>query len=89
MVRVVALLRRPRRPHRHPVRQDPARGARARGGGRAAAGLRETDRLREVLSARHQWHAVRGHPHELSGDPVVVPGQDSFCSYAEQTLEHA
>ncbi len=34
----------------------------------AAAGLRETERLREVLGERHRWHAVRGHLHELSGD---------------------
>jgi hypothetical protein len=34
----------------------------------AAAGLRETDRLREVIGERHKWHAVRGHLHELSGD---------------------
>ncbi|HEY4005453.1 MAG TPA: DUF6596 domain-containing protein [Pseudonocardia sp.] len=34
----------------------------------AAAGLRETDRLREVLDDRHRWHAVRGHLHELDGD---------------------
>ncbi len=34
----------------------------------AAAGLRETDRLREVLGERHRWHAVRGHLHELGGD---------------------
>ena len=33
-----------------------------------AAGLRETDRLREVLGDRHRWHAVRGHLHELDGD---------------------
>ena len=33
-----------------------------------AAGLHETDRLREVLGDRHRWHAVRGHLHELSGD---------------------
>ncbi len=33
-----------------------------------AAGLRETDRLREVLGERHRWHAVRGHLHELGGD---------------------
>ena len=31
----------------------------------AAAGLRETDRLREVLGERHRWHAVRGHLHEI------------------------
>src|SRR3954471_983935 len=34
----------------------------------AAAGLRETDRLREVLGDRHRWHAVRGHLHEVDGD---------------------
>ncbi len=55
-----------------PVRQDPAAVL-----GRAVAvghvlggapGLRETDRLREVLGERHRWHAVRAHLHELSGD---------------------
>src|ERR687896_277297 len=34
----------------------------------AAAGLRETDRLREVLGDRHRWYAVRGHLHELDGN---------------------
>ena len=34
----------------------------------AAAGLRETDRLRDVIGERHRWHAVRGHLHELDGD---------------------
>jgi predicted RNA polymerase sigma factor len=34
----------------------------------AAAGLGETDRLREVIGERHRWHAVRGHLHELNGD---------------------
>lgn len=33
----------------------------------AAAGLRETDRLRDVIGERHRWHAVRGHLHELGG----------------------
>src|SRR6187431_668518 len=37
-----------------------------------AAGLRETDRLREVLGDRHRWHAVRGHLHELDGDPSAA-----------------
>jgi RNA polymerase sigma factor (sigma-70 family) len=55
-----------------PVRRDPAAVL-----GRAVAvghvqgpdaGLRETDRLREVLGDRHRWHAVRGHLHELAGD---------------------
>ena len=55
-----------------PVRQDPAAvlgRAVAVGHVRgAAAGLRETDRLRDVLGERHRWHAVRGHLHELAGD---------------------
>ena len=34
----------------------------------AAAGLRETDRLRDVIGERHRWHAVRGHLLELGGD---------------------
>jgi RNA polymerase sigma factor (sigma-70 family) len=54
------------------VRQDPAAVlSRAVAVGHvlgAAAGLRETDRLREVLGERHRWHAVRGHLHELGGD---------------------
>jgi predicted RNA polymerase sigma factor len=55
-----------------PVRQDPA-GVLARAvavghvlGG--AAGLSETDRVREVIGDRHRWYAVRGHLYELSGD---------------------
>jgi predicted RNA polymerase sigma factor len=55
-----------------PVRQDPAAVlGRAVAVGHvlgAAAGLRETDRLAEVLGERHRWHAVRGHLHELGGD---------------------
>ena len=55
-----------------PVHQDPAAVlGRAVAVGHvlgAAAGLRETDRLREVLGERHRWHAVRGHLHELGGD---------------------
>jgi RNA polymerase sigma factor (sigma-70 family) len=55
-----------------PVRQDPAAVlARAVAVGHvldAAAGLRETDRLREVIGERHRWHAVRGHLYELGGD---------------------
>jgi RNA polymerase sigma factor (sigma-70 family) len=55
-----------------PVRQDPAAVlGRAVAVGHVhgpAAGLRETDRLREVLGERHRWHAVRGHLHELGGD---------------------
>ena len=55
-----------------PVRQDPAAVlGRAVAVGHvlgAAAGLRETDPLREVLGERHRWHAVRGHLFELGGD---------------------
>jgi hypothetical protein len=55
-----------------PLRQDPAAvlgRAVAVGHVRgAAAGLRETDRLRDVLGERQRWHAVRGHLHELDGD---------------------
>jgi RNA polymerase sigma factor (sigma-70 family) len=55
-----------------PVRQDPAAvlgRAVAVGHVRGpAAGLLETDRLREVLGDRHRWHAVRGHLHELDRD---------------------
>src|SRR5438477_2902574 len=59
-----------------PVRQDPAAVlGRAVAVGHvlgAAAGLRETDRLREVLGDRHRWHAVRAHLHELDGDLPVA-----------------
>jgi RNA polymerase sigma factor (sigma-70 family) len=55
-----------------PVRQDPAAVlGRAVAVGHvlgAAAGLRETDRLRDAIGERHRWHAVRGHLHELGGD---------------------
>jgi RNA polymerase sigma factor (sigma-70 family) len=55
-----------------PVRQDPAAVlGRAVAVGHvlgAAAGLRETDQLREVIGERHRWHAVHGHLHELDGD---------------------
>src|SRR5689334_12334967 len=55
-----------------PVHQDPAAVlGRAVAAGHvlgAAAGLRETDRLREVLGERHRWHAVRGYLYELGGD---------------------
>ena len=55
-----------------PARQDPAAVL-----GRAVAvghvrgpevGLREIEQLREALTDRHRWHAVRGHLHELNGD---------------------
>jgi RNA polymerase sigma factor (sigma-70 family) len=55
-----------------PIRQDPAAVlGRAVAVGHvmgAPAGLRETDRLRDVIGDRHRWHAVRGHLYELDGD---------------------
>ena len=55
-----------------PVRQDPAavlgRAVALAHVLGAAAGLRETDRLRDVLGDRHRWHAVRGHLFELDGE---------------------
>ena len=55
-----------------PVRQDPAAVlGRAVAVGHVlgpAAGLRETERLREVIGDRYRWHAVRGHLHELAGE---------------------
>jgi RNA polymerase sigma factor (sigma-70 family) len=55
-----------------PVRQDPAAVlGRAVAVGHvhgAADGLRETDRLRDVLGDRHRWHAVRGYLYELDAD---------------------
>jgi RNA polymerase sigma factor (sigma-70 family) len=55
-----------------PVRQDPAAVlGRAVAVGHVlgpAAGLLETDPLRELLGDRHRWHAVRAHLHELDGD---------------------
>ena len=55
-----------------PVHQDPAAVlGRAVAVGHVlgpAAGLRETDRLREVLGQRHRWHAARAYLHELGGD---------------------
>ena len=59
------------------VRQDPAAVlGRAVAVGHvlgAAAGLRETDRLRDVIGERHRWHAVRGYLHELGGDHRPPP----------------
>jgi predicted RNA polymerase sigma factor len=66
----------------NPVRQDPAAVlGRAVAVGHvlgAAAGLRETDRLRDVIGERHRWHAVRGYLHELGGD-----NRAAAAAYAE------
>jgi RNA polymerase sigma factor (sigma-70 family) len=65
-----------------PVHQDPAAAlARAVAVGHVvgpAAGLRETDALRDVLGERHRWHAVRGYLYELGGD---LP--DAAAAYAD------
>ena len=57
---------------KNPVRQDPAAVlGRAVAVGHVlggAAGLRETDRLQEVMGERHRWHATRAYLHELDGD---------------------
>jgi RNA polymerase sigma factor (sigma-70 family) len=75
-----------------PVRQDPAAVlGRAVAVGHVlgpAAGLRETDRLREVLGERHRWHAVRGHLHELSGDlPAAATAYAEAASRATNVAE--
>ena len=44
----------------------------------ASAGLRETERLREVIGERHRWHAVRGYLYELGGQ-----GPAAAAAYAE------
>jgi RNA polymerase sigma factor (sigma-70 family) len=59
-----------------PVRQDPAAVlGRAVAVGHAlgaGAGLRETDRLRDVIGERYRWHAVRAYLQELGGDLRVA-----------------
>ncbi|HOZ59964.1 MAG TPA: sigma factor-like helix-turn-helix DNA-binding protein [Nakamurella multipartita] len=44
----------------------------------ASAGLREAERLREVIGERHRWHAVRGYLYELGGQ-----GPAAAAAYAE------
>ncbi|HEY2601265.1 MAG TPA: sigma-70 family RNA polymerase sigma factor [Thermoleophilaceae bacterium] len=54
----------------------------------AAAGLRETDRLREVIGERHRWHAVRGHLHELDGDlPAAASAYSEAAGRATNVAE--
>jgi len=74
------------------VRQDPAAVlGRAVAVGHvlgAAAGLRETDRLREVIGDRHRWHAVRGHLYELGGDlPAAASAYAEAASRATNVAE--
>ncbi len=75
-----------------PVRQDPAAVlGRAVAVGHvlgAAAGLRETSRLREVIGERHRWHAVRGYLHELAGDmPAAAAAYAAAARRATNTAE--
>jgi RNA polymerase sigma factor (sigma-70 family) len=75
-----------------PVRQDPAAVlARAVAVGHVhggAAGLRETEPLRDVIGDRHRWHAARGHLHELDGDPAAAAeAYDEAARRATSTAE--
>jgi RNA polymerase sigma factor (sigma-70 family) len=74
-----------------PVRQDPAAllgRAVAVGHVRGSeAGLRETDRLRQVLGERHRWHAVRGYLHELGGD--LPAAADAYAEAAHRATHVA
>jgi RNA polymerase sigma factor (sigma-70 family) len=75
-----------------PVRQDPAAMlGRAVAVGHvigAAAGLRETERLQQVLGERHRWHAVRGHLHELGGDlPAAAAAYAEAARRATDVVE--
>ena len=74
-----------------PVRRDPAAVlGRAVAVGHvlgAAAGLRETEPLRDVLGDRHRWHAVRGHLHELGGD--LPPAATAYAEAARRAVNVA
>jgi RNA polymerase sigma factor (sigma-70 family) len=75
-----------------PVRQDPAavlgRSVAVAHVLGAAAGLRETDRLRDVIGERHRWHAVRGYLHELGGDlPAAATSYAEAARRATSTAE--
>ncbi|MBI4939273.1 MAG: sigma-70 family RNA polymerase sigma factor [Actinobacteria bacterium] len=65
-----------------PVTQDPAAVlGRAVAVGHVlgpAAGLRETERLRDVIGERHRWHATRGYLFERLGDRAAAA-----AAYAE------
>jgi RNA polymerase sigma factor (sigma-70 family) len=69
-----------------PVREDPAavlgRAVAIGHAHGAAAGLRETDGLREVIGDRHRWHAVRGHLLELGGD--LPAAADAYAEAARR-----
>jgi RNA polymerase sigma factor (sigma-70 family) len=76
----------------NPVHQDPAAVlGRAVAVGHvlgAAAGLRETERLREVLGERYRWHAVRGYLHELGADlPAAAAAYAEAAARATNVAE--
>ncbi len=76
-----------------PVHQDPAAVlGRAVAVGHvlgATAGLRETDRLREVLGDRHRWYAVRGYLFELGGElPAAATAYAEAARLATGVAEH-
>ena len=53
-----------------------------------AAGLRETDRLRDVIGTRHRWHAVRGHLYELDANlPAAAAAYAEAARLATSTSE--
>jgi RNA polymerase sigma factor (sigma-70 family) len=75
-----------------PVRQDPAavlgRSVAVSHVLGVAAGLRETDRLRDVIGERQRWHAVRGYLHELGGDlPAAATAYAEAARRATNTAE--
>jgi RNA polymerase sigma factor (sigma-70 family) len=74
-----------------PVRQDPAAVlARAVAVGHVLgpdAGLREVDRLREVIGERHRWHAVRAYLHRLAGD--LPKAADAYAEAARLATDVA
>jgi predicted RNA polymerase sigma factor len=52
------------------------------------AGLRETERLRDVLGHRHRWHAVRAYLHELGGDlPAAATSYAGAAALATDVAE--
>ena len=53
----------------------------------AAAGLRETDPLREILGERHRWHAARAYLHELGGD--LTAAADAYAAAARRATDVA
>jgi predicted RNA polymerase sigma factor len=76
-----------------PLRQDPAGVlGRAVAVGHvlgAAAGLREADRLREVIGDRHRWHAARGYLLELGDDlPAAAAAYAEAARRATNVAEH-